>query len=435
MGETLRFRFCQLVVTAAFAAGTFSAAREARAQTATATVLPPLPGATESYAFGLNDASTVVGNSWTQGTDSRATVWLGAAPVLLDDGLSAPPTYATAIDNAGSVTGLTSIDGVPWVVIWTARPGGGWQMEQVAAGAWAVAASNDGVIAGWRQSNDGIKHAIVWERTSVGWVETDLGEGEPQDVNDLGQVVGVKSSPRTGYLWERTASGWTTTELGTRALGINNAGQVVGTQYFPFPARSTAAIWERVGGVWTATPLSPGESALDADRPADINDLGQVVGTRHDPEGWAKAVLWTSSSTGWSRQDLPDVGPGLYTARRINNRGAAIGQVRPNGSGYNTTVRWDIPTPSVPPVQAVVGLEAEVQAYVTWSVLSSQRAQGLVAKLDGVQRNLAKGNVTAARNQLTAFIREVEAAVSSGELSTEAGQALIDSANRVLAGL
>lgn len=421
--------FRRVLVSWALVAGAVFHAGESAAQSATASVLQLTPDAAESWVSGVNDANTFSGQVWKSypypALLGRPTLWLGVTPVTLE----ALNGWAVAIDNVGNVTGIAVLDGVGWVVVWRPVASGGWLREQVAAGAAPVAASNDGVIVGWRRVGTSPQHAVVWEKGDSGWVETDLGVGQAEDVNDLGQIVGHGEFFRDGCIWERSAVGWSRTNLGGTAMGINNAGQIVGE------AAGGAAVWERVGGTWTVASLTVSGTELDRDRAQDINELGQVIGWRYDPEGWTKAVLWTNSASGWSRQDLPDVGPGWYTPRRINNRGVAIGQVRPNGSGDNVSVRWDIPVPSLPPTQAVAALEAELEAYVTWGVISEQRAAGLFAKLNGAEQNIARGKTTAARNQLNALINEIEAAMSSGEISSASGQALIASVNQLLAGL
>jgi len=56
-------------------------------------------------------------------------------------------------------------------------------------------------------------------------------------------------------------------------------------------------------------------------------------------------------------------------------------------------------------------------------------------KLEAAQASIARGNSTAAFNQLGAFINEVEALVHSGRLSSDMGQMLIDLASTAQAGL
>ena len=58
-----------------------------------------------------------------------------------------------------------------------------------------------------------------------------------------------------------------------------------------------------------------------------------------------------------------------------------------------------------------------------------------MAKLDAAIKQLERGNVATAINQLEAFVNQVNAMISSGVLSPEEGQPLIDAADAILAAL
>jgi hypothetical protein len=80
----------------------------------------------------------------------------------------------------------------------------------------------------------------------------------------------------------------------------------------------------------------------------------------------------------------------------------------------------------------IAGLSATVS--LLGKVIGSGPAASLNDKLSSAQASVARGNRTAAANQLNAFINEVEALIKSGRLDLATGNALIAEA-RMLIGL
>ncbi len=108
-------------------------------------------------------------------------------------------------------------------------------------------------------------HAVLWENGMV----TDLGPLHPGEgseaygINDRGQVVG--RSGNRAILWNNSAK----TDLGPgAALGINNAGTIIGDSF----------LWRPNGRVTLASLLPPSSDWSNLTG-ADINDRGEVVGT------------------------------------------------------------------------------------------------------------------------------------------------------------
>lgn len=93
--------------------------------------------------------------------------------------------------------------------------------------------------------------------------------------------------------------------------------------------------------------------------------------------------------------------------------------------GRTAAVFW-----SARAVDAQVGLlKGDVDRLV------SGNAQSLHSKLDAAIESIAHGNRNAAANQLKAFIQQVEALVRSGRMPADAGDALIQEANAIIAQL
>ena len=145
-------------------------------------------------------------------------------------------------------------------------------------------------------------HAVIWNGTAP----TDLGTlwgyaSYAYAINNSGQVVGDVSgpSPTSGYPTNQATiwNGTTGTDLGTLpggapsashsyALGINNAGQVVG--WSTTNTGEHATIWNGT----TPTDLGTLPGGHDSVATA-INNLGQVVGYSYTSGGHAEhATLW-----------------------------------------------------------------------------------------------------------------------------------------------
>jgi uncharacterized membrane protein len=158
-------------------------------------------------------------------------------------------------------------------------------------------------------------------------------------LNDRGQIVGSGSTPPASevpVIWQTPTSPPTPLPLGgvtTSALAtsINNLGQIVG--FFSDGNTTRSLFWSSP----TSKPvvLNPGDLGNTAAN--GINNAGQIVGTQSTfPE---KAIYWSRPSS------TPTVlQPGSFsrvTATAINNNGKIIG----NGDG--TPIMWSGPT-SIP---------------------------------------------------------------------------------------
>jgi len=87
------------------------------------------------------------------------------------------------------------------------------------------------------------------------------------------------------------------------------------------------------------------------------------------------------------------------------------------------------------PSQGIAAISAMIDQLVADGKLSKGNANSLTSKLDAALKQIANENVTAARNQLEAFINEVDAAERSGRLSAADAAALRAEANRVIASI
>ena len=172
-----------------------------------------------------------------------------------------PDSAATAINDQGQVVGISGVC-------------------QNAVGAFSA------------------KHAVLWQDGQP----TDLGNigghgwNTPTFINNHGQIVGFANTGGDlingnlaikfhAFLWTRERG---MRDLGTlpgdalsEALGINEAGQVVGVSYGPGFSHPRAFLWQNEIMVDLNTLIPPG-SSLTLQVAGDINDRGQITGAAFD---------------------------------------------------------------------------------------------------------------------------------------------------------
>lgn len=178
------------------------------------------------------------------------------------------------------------------------------------------------------------------------------GGGAAEAINDAGTVVGLAAEanpsrnvvgPHYPVKWARDGNGvWVVTKLGTaggRALGLNEAGDVVGY------GGGQAIIWPAVG---VAPPLGTGFAN-------GINAARIIVGASTLGGGPSTvAYVWVPSNTSpttWTQQTLPllEAG-GAATAVAINENSVIAGQAT-RGGVYKAVIwlpengGWSAPIP------------------------------------------------------------------------------------------
>lgn len=84
------------------------------------------------------------------------------------------------------------------------------------------------------------------------------------------------------------------------------------------------------------------------------------------------------------------------------------------------------------PVQKIQQMTTNVQVLVTSSVLTKKEGNNLISNLDTAIKNLNAGKTKQAIAELNAFIKQIEANMKNGKLSSTQGQTLIDAASSVI---
>ena len=194
-----------------------------------------------------------------------------------------------------------------------------------------ISAFNDaGQVIGWYDTKEGdntTSHAFLWKKgktTDLGMLPGDRGS-RAVGINQKGQIVGdslgAYDRPHA-FLWERGHMR-ALDDMAHRssANAINNRGQVVGGA-MTGPGRWHVVVWEQ-GTKIDLGSLHPESRGMEGVLPLSINDNGQIVGISGDGCIWREAVLWQNGS--WRT-----MGKGDYTqgaARAINGKGEIIGQL------------------------------------------------------------------------------------------------------------
>jgi hypothetical protein len=107
-----------------------------------------------------------------------------------------------------------------------------------------------------------------------------------------------------------------------------------------------------------------------------------------------------------------------------------------SGDGNNqTSTSAALSQTVLSPQQQTTSLISQVNSLVSTGVLSSNNGNALTATLNGAIADLNGGNKTAGVNQLNAFIKKVQAFQKSGLISVTLADALITSANQIVASV
>jgi len=300
-------------------------------------------GGLYSEATAVNDLGQVTGSARTPDNvshpfrltpedtdgDGRPDLWYrdrdgdGANDLMTPLGLPGGTTRGGGLDinSAGQVVGFAGDASVgDHAVLWTAA--GATDLGTSGGMSEARGINDAGQVVGDAQDAVGISHAFLWDGMHG---MTDLGSpaGYPNawasSIDRSGRVVGGVGDPASGagcgFLWAPGQPNGATGTMsvlaplpgdnGANAVGLNDAGQVVGsstyTYYVGDPNAPTTSdpqpvtisrpvVWE--GGAPAAlSSLVVGNPGLAVDEAAAINAGGQIVGAGSDSSGARRAIL------------------------------------------------------------------------------------------------------------------------------------------------
>jgi probable HAF family extracellular repeat protein len=232
------------------------------------------PLASDSYAYGINNAGAVVGTSYVNG-QPHGLIWNGASLVDLGAG-----TYGTGINDAGVVVGgngdaFRYVNGALQDL--GTLPGGDWSA--------AYGINDAGTVVGYGTLASGICRGFIW--TSSGGM-TEIGtfggaNSYANAINASGAVVG-ESNLANGYENAFVDIGGVMKDLGTLdggnslAYGINDSGSIVGYSWSPNDDNPTAFLYSN-GSMVDLNSLLPAGSGWQLLEAYGIDDSGDIVGS------------------------------------------------------------------------------------------------------------------------------------------------------------
>ncbi|MHC4127268.1 MAG: DUF3466 family protein [Planctomycetota bacterium] len=286
-----------VIMASLIALGSFASSSQAGGPTYTFTELDTA-GGTYSQAFGISENGTIAG--WAAGTG--AVIW----------------------DESGIVA--------------LGHPGGVFAVE-------ARAVNDAGQVACVGEGNPQTYQSYFWENGT--WTPIGALPGLPdsivEDIDSAGRIVGRSlivgpGAPDRAFIWEVGVF----TELGTlgdssKAYGINEVGQVVGTSLAELPGGELGLrgfLWDN--GRMTALDPLAGDVATQA---FDVNDAGEIVGSSwyHTTQFFTvdQATLWRDDGIEVIDLGVVPAAPGSCSsnpywhksiARAINNHGQIVGE-------------------------------------------------------------------------------------------------------------
>jgi probable HAF family extracellular repeat protein len=289
-------------------------------------ILPALPGGENGVlAYDINKSGLIVGESRdATGIDRHAVVWnrttflsdlglMGAGNVLMGN-----ETSARGVNDLGDIVGRALIGINYQAFLW--RNG---SFTDLGPGE-AVDINNSGLIAG--NTNPEVLIAWVWQdgvRADLPAIAGRPGNYVASGLNNNGDVVGWGPQVLAGTLGVSTAVLWRggqVIELGnfpggdrSRALGINDLGQIVGEGNVVPGGPVHALLWT-VGTINTAPAVT-----LTATSSTSIRRGGKVTfkGTFTDPDSgpWTYTFEWGNGTTSGTAAS-----PGTITATRTYSK-------------------------------------------------------------------------------------------------------------------
>ena len=280
------------------------------------------------------DLGTLGGNSEALAINESGQVagYSGSKPFIWENGvmkpLELPPGFtsgrAQGLNNRGHVVGqMTGASGTRGFV-WTSA--GGMQPLAGSENSNAYAINDDGMIAGTARMSDGTNRAAVWIGGSIQFLPG--GAVVAYDVNAAGEVVGdgspsivVGGMPwSSAFIWSASAGLRPVATLrgsAGEALGINDAGQVVGWG----PAAADETIHHAF--------VSAGGSATDLGIPGVNSSVIQKISSNGLMAGRSQpytAALWMNDGSRIELRGPP--GTGSPTALDVNSAGQVAGAVQ-----------------------------------------------------------------------------------------------------------
>ncbi|MGA9527775.1 MAG: Ig-like domain repeat protein [Terriglobales bacterium] len=230
----------------------------------------------------------------------------------------------TAINNAGNALVNMQTPTSVNVSLWN-RVGGQTILGMSGAHDTGAAINLENDVAGTGQpGNSGNQQAFLWRSDGeIDWLGTLGGSlSAATAVNATREVVGMSytsANLQHAFFWSENSgiqdlTPSLTNAGGATAMGINDAGEVVGYYYPDGAANVVGFNWTQANGF--ASFGNPGTLALA------INDSGTIVGRMLTSTGYKHAFSYTPNG---GMVDLGTLGGDMSSALAINNNGWIVG--------------------------------------------------------------------------------------------------------------
>ncbi|MEU8609703.1 hypothetical protein AB0C29_17045 [Actinoplanes sp. NPDC048791] len=288
-------------------------------------------GGQGSFAKAMNERGDIIGASVDAADNYRAVVWW--------QGRRTPTALPVKGATAGDINEKRHIVGgvEAGLFLWRGGRSVSYLKRPAGASFGATFINERDQVAGTATDSNDASRAFVWARGRMTMLTTPKGmDSRAVGINNRGQVIGVLTTPgvstERAVLWQQGRM----TELGTLGgesstpTAINDRGQVAGTSAVAGSAGDHPFLWQR----GRMTDLLTGTGAT-AGRVADLNQAGMVTGA---------AIFGTSDSRPvvWRAGRMLDIGLPGHTgaAFDINERGDVTGYTRTDPQSFAVPFRW-----------------------------------------------------------------------------------------------
>lgn len=239
-----------------------------------------IPGATQTYYSGINNAGEIVGSFVDAASASHSFIQSGATYTTIDVP-GASETIATAVNNADQIVG--------------------YFVDSIGA------------------------HGFVFDGTN--YTSFDVPNINPPDtqplgINDAGEIVGVSYDSVGRHSFIKEGEAYTMLDHGTAeipmfALGLNDAGLVVG-QFFDSSLVSHGFVYDGTTYIPLDAPGAIAEFDESVTAAYGINSAGEIVGVFNN----GRSGGWLRSGTTYTEFDVPG-----FWASGINDSHQIVGYV------------------------------------------------------------------------------------------------------------
>jgi uncharacterized membrane protein len=260
-------------------------------------------GGDTSAANAINASGAIAGRAETLAglppdDGTRAVLW---SPI--QDISGGAQSEATAINDLGSVAGVTGGSGSQTGFVWTS--GGGMTPLPAPAGALQVFVEdlNDSdAVAGYATLATGTR-ACLWNAIStpldLGDLDGDGGDSFAYAISDSGWIVGSSDDGGQQRAFRRDPGTGTLEGLPfltggdfASARDVNASGVIVGTAWDPVALAFHAVLWEADGTVHDLHDLIfGGVSGWTLEQALAISDTGYIAGVATNPDGEQEGFL------------------------------------------------------------------------------------------------------------------------------------------------